>query len=73
MTLSELEPALSNKETALVALRNMTIKSAATTDGPIHIGGLKNPLGESAIATLAEQYSAAFDAGKKVFPYFTAD
>lgn len=73
MTLSQFEPALDNKESALAALKNMTQKQIASTDGPIHIGNLKNLLSESAIDTLAQHYFAAFDAGKKVFPYVTAD
>lgn len=71
--LSSLEPTIVNKEAALTALADIAQKQIAATDGPIHIGILKNPLSESTIDTLAQHYSAAFDAGKKVFPYFTAD
>lgn len=73
MTFLQFDHILSNKEDALTALRDLVQKHVAATDGPIHIGGMKNPLSESAIDTLAQHYSAAFDAGKKVFPYFTAD
>lgn len=64
---------LENKNIALQALHNMAKGELSVTEGPIHVGVLKNPHNQSLVETLSQYYYEAFNSGKKVFPYFTAD
>jgi len=73
MDFSYIEKVLEDKDVALKVLHDMTKDKISVTEGPIHIGILKNTYSQGMIDSLTQYYYNAFSSEKKVFPYFTAD
>jgi hypothetical protein len=73
MNPAEMASMISNKETALGAIKSMLTDRATVPEGPVQVGRLKNIMTDFAVSELAMHYYDAFMNGKQCFPYFTTD
>lgn len=64
---------LTNRETALQALRELAPGAKNVAEGPINIGKVNNLMTRKMIQELARPYVAAFDQRVQSFPYFMED
>lgn len=66
-------PLIENKDVALSNLQGFGNGNEMLYEGPFQIGKKKKLYNQAVIHEVASIYLEAFNSGKKVFPYFTAD
>lgn len=64
---------IESKDVALSNLKGFATANEILREGPVQIGKKKKLYNQTVIHELASIYLEAFNSGKKVFPYFTAD
>lgn len=66
----DIEPLVTNPQTALAALKNMVGQTVSVAPGPVQIGRIGEETDQTAVADMAAHYYDAFLTGKIVYPYF---